>query len=259
MKSLTGSGIFRAKVSATQNEGEIFAPIHWSKSTSSSATVCSIINAACDPFSGQPEFKITPVRAMSIDVKTEAVVVTAEPIQTERLNMAEIVYWSKKKLEHGYLYNISSRHRQPDLCSALCKALLKTEQPMTFSTSSLLRQINFESGVCNSTFEICEDKLTSLGSWQDELIGLHSDHLDAHRFIRGEAGPNRSDIICACKQISRSAILNAIDKDSHTNVRSLSSCTSAGTGCGSCMSELEEILAEHRINNQIPIKEVGIG
>ena len=48
-------------VTEGQRRGAVFAPIHWSGETASSACVGELIASEVDPFSGQPEAKATPV------------------------------------------------------------------------------------------------------------------------------------------------------------------------------------------------------
>ena len=55
-----GQCILKVAVSARQQRGMLFAPIHWSEETASSARVGALVAPFTDPFSGQPENKATP-------------------------------------------------------------------------------------------------------------------------------------------------------------------------------------------------------
>ena len=57
-----GSAILKVAVQAGQQQGSIFAPIHWSDATAAEARVGDLAMPANDPFSGQPELKATPAR-----------------------------------------------------------------------------------------------------------------------------------------------------------------------------------------------------
>ena len=56
-----GQCILKVVVSERQQRGMLFAPIHWSEETASSARVGALVAPFTDPFSGQPENKATPV------------------------------------------------------------------------------------------------------------------------------------------------------------------------------------------------------
>src|SRR6201999_1326505 len=55
-----GQCILKVVVSARQQRGMLFAPIHWSEANASAARVGALVAPFTDPFSGQPEAKSTP-------------------------------------------------------------------------------------------------------------------------------------------------------------------------------------------------------
>src|SRR5229473_1026160 len=55
-----GQCTLRVAVSERQQRGMLFAPIHWSEETASTARVGALVAPFTDPFSGQPENKATP-------------------------------------------------------------------------------------------------------------------------------------------------------------------------------------------------------
>ena len=55
-----GASVLRVAVSERQRRGSIFAPIHWSDATASSARICDLVMPDTDRYSGQPEAKATP-------------------------------------------------------------------------------------------------------------------------------------------------------------------------------------------------------
>ena len=55
-----GQCTLRVTVNERQQRGMLFAPIHWSEETASSARVGALVAPFTDPFSGQPENKATP-------------------------------------------------------------------------------------------------------------------------------------------------------------------------------------------------------
>ena len=55
-----GACVLKVVVSEGQQRGSLFAPIHWSDETASSARVGELVTPANDPYSGQPEAKATP-------------------------------------------------------------------------------------------------------------------------------------------------------------------------------------------------------
>ncbi len=50
------------------------------------------------------------------------------------------------------------------------------------------------------------------------------------------------DIICNCNEISRAEIIKAIKEKGLKTVEEVGEATTAGTGCGGCQEEIQEIL-----------------
>ncbi len=54
-----------------------------------------------------------------------------------------------------------------------------------------------------------------------------------------------SETVCHCMDVDRETIVNAIKEQKLTTVEEVQDATTAGTGCGGCVSVIEEILAEN--------------
>ena len=54
-----------------------------------------------------------------------------------------------------------------------------------------------------------------------------------------------SEIICDCMNVDRETIVKAIKEKNLTTVEEVQDATTAGTVCGSCVPDIEEILAEN--------------
>lgn len=55
---------------------------------------------------------------------------------------------------------------------------------------------------------------------------------------------NRDEIICNCMDVTRGTIVDAIKAKGLTTVEQVSDETSAGTGCGGCVDDIQAILDE---------------
>ena len=59
--------------------GSLFAPIHWSDETASSARIGDLVTPANDPYSGQPEAKATPAAIAPVDIRVSRFCACAQP------------------------------------------------------------------------------------------------------------------------------------------------------------------------------------
>jgi assimilatory nitrate reductase catalytic subunit len=80
-----------------------------------------------DPFSGQPEFKHTPVRVEACQHQSHALVITKQTITSSILEQQPFAYWAKQKVAQGYLYFIESEHSSEALIDSL-EALFEDTQ-----------------------------------------------------------------------------------------------------------------------------------
>ena len=63
-----GSCVLTVAITPGQRRGTLFAPIHWSDETASSARIGELVADATDPYSGQPEAKATPAAIAAVDL-----------------------------------------------------------------------------------------------------------------------------------------------------------------------------------------------
>lgn len=55
-----------------------------------------------------------------------------------------------------------------------------------------------------------------------------------------------SETVCHCMDVDRETIVSAIKEQKLTTVEEVQDATGAGTGCGSCIPDLEALLDENK-------------
>lgn len=104
-KVSNSGGECQVRVEVTEDMAlqHLFIPIHWNSITAKNSKPCDLISPHTDSFSGQPEFKHTPVTICGCQYQSGAVFASKQPIDFNELD-----YWSRQKIEGGYLYRIES-------------------------------------------------------------------------------------------------------------------------------------------------------
>ena len=77
-----------------------------------------------------------------------------------------------------------------------------------------------------------------------ELSRAHADRKARHRIVAGRTNGQSRDtgpIVCACNGVGRNDITAAIARGC-SNVAAIGEATRAGTNCGSCRTEIKELL-----------------
>jgi assimilatory nitrate reductase catalytic subunit len=242
-----GRAQVRIDISKQVRQGQLFMPIHWNNVTSSAGKVCNLISPKTDDISGQPEFKFTPVSISSFAYKSEAMLLSSTV-----LDMTEFDYWVRQKVTGGYLYRIASCLLPEQLMlrlSQYCQHENGRELSFNGASSGQYRYANIEKQRLRSCYLVANDLQQQDLDWLQNLLDGPIDTSVELSLISGTAEGKLAagKTICACKQVGKNTISQAIKEQNLTSVDQISACTKAGTGCGSCVPELQQILDEECI------------
>ncbi|MEG3755775.1 molybdopterin-dependent oxidoreductase [Psychromonas arctica] len=260
INSPQGAMLVRALLTKQQKVGQIFTPIHWNRQTAKTANVCNLVNDDNDPVSGQPALKSTQANIKKWQYQSEAML-----LSRSQLDLDQFDYWVKQKVEQGYLYRIADECPPSKLAESL-QALLDNKSGKTLqfastdSTQQMLYRYAFiQNSQLNNAY-IASDKLTNHSlDWLQSVLDMPLDGSIEQTLISGQVKGKlaQGKIICACKQVGINTITDAIVEQGCSTLDSIKECTSAGTGCGSCLPEVQSILDEKQetITQRIQIEE----
>ncbi len=237
-----GRCILRVVVSARQQRGLLFAPIHWSGETASGARVGALVAPFTDPFSGQPENKATPAAIAPYEYVFRGFALSRRPLE-----LPPHAWWARVAVGGGYGYLFADN------------ADLASWQSWLRSTASeeLAEYRDFGDGVYRAA-SFTEDRIETClfvgpardaGDWEvvkglfaaDALSDAQRRSLFSGKSTDGlaSAGP----VVCACFGVGRSTICDAIAAGA-TTAAEIGSRLKAGTNCGSCIPELKRLITQ---------------
>ncbi len=249
--SLTGSALVRVSISTAIKNKQVFMPIHWNQTYAKQASVCALILAYTDRHSGQPEFKATPVNIDKWHFQSEALFLT----RTE-LELAEFGYWAKQKVEKGYLYRIADKMPANQL-KAKITLLIKNKAGKNLNYSNndesdnpLYRYVNIQEKKVCYAYIIAPNLQQQTLDWMQYLLDITPDVTIERSIISGlmEGKLAQGKMICVCKQVATNAIKDAIQAQHSPTVENIGQCTKAGTGCGSCIPDIEQLIETYAVS-----------
>ncbi|MFC5078135.1 Nitrate reductase [Vibrio thalassae] len=168
--------------------GEGFVPIHWNKTTASNAKSCQLIATKTDAYSGQPEFKHTPVSIKSWSKGSEALV-----ISRTALNLSKFDYWVKQKVDSGYLYRIAAKSDTMALILQLNNEIIaasdKTISVDSYETTLEHRKAVINSDMVHCAFIVKSDVTQKDLDWLNRLFQERVIHNLRSRFMNKNAVP----------------------------------------------------------------------
>jgi len=245
---VTDPVVLPLKLDSGLRQGELFAPIHWSHTWSSSASVSYLYSDARDPLSGQPELKHGAVSVAPYLVEQHAYVVTRNELPASWLQTNASI-WTKTKIRGGFAYSLANASANPQLASEFLKALSEDDPEY----ESIRLQNGASEHVCALTGSrihallfISASKVTPDRGWMESLLESELiSSVQLNNVLRGEASEEFTlgRTVCSCFGVRERTIEDAIENKGCTTVESLGGELKCGTNCGSCKPELAQILS----------------
>ncbi len=251
VESPHGAAVLPVRLSSDQREGEVFAPMHWTDRFTSAGPIDSIVGAATDPISGQPELKATPVRVVPVTSQWHGLLMrSSEPVPPGPY------YWARVPLERGHAFTLAGWEALPSgagtelWISALLNASAAAE--LVIYADPARGTFRYAS-VVGSRLDAClfiASKASSLPS-RDALAALLGTRIesDMRAYLLagqapGAAAQTAGRTICACFGVGLDTLHRTIATKKLTSVSAIGAALRAGTNCGSCIPELKAILTD---------------
>ncbi|MFT6986687.1 MAG: assimilatory nitrate reductase catalytic subunit [Psychromonas sp.] len=246
--SHSGTVLVRTDICDQVKRGQLFMPIHWNQTTASKASVCSLIKGDTDSHSGQPEFKSTPVKLVKWPYHSEA-----QFVSRHLVDVAQFAYWVKQKITDGYLYRIADKMSPLALKDKLAGLIAQSEgKEINYSSCAdgdkpLYRYANIQAQKVVYAYIVAHNLQNHPLDWLQGLLNISADITIERSIISGiiEGQLAQGKIICACKLLGINSINEAIQENKLVSSAAIGKCTGAGTGCGSCLPDLDDLLADY--------------
>ncbi|HDZ09493.1 nitrate reductase [Pseudohongiella sp.] len=240
VNSRHGQCVVRVHEQRGQTPGTVFMPIHWNDCFASSARVGKLVSAICDPVSGQPAFKQTPVSVSRLPALWYACL-----ISPRRLSLPETSYWCTRYLD-GLYFTVLAGDQGTDantLMSLWTDSASRWAQ-VEDSHNESLRLIGRDDNGVQIWFamqttcvpDVDEDWL--IASWQQAEVSIRDLMLGRPS---GSQTRDKGKLICTCHQVY-DVTINAAIHEGCDNTADIGRKTRAGTNCGSCTPELDKLL-----------------
>jgi assimilatory nitrate reductase catalytic subunit len=237
-----GKCLLKVVVSARQQRGMLFAPIHWSEATASAARVGALVAPFTDPFSGQPENKATPVSILPYEYVFRGFALSRAP-----LPMPDHAWWARVTVAGGYGYlfadNADLSRWQSWLRSVAGRDLAEYKD----FGGGIFRAASF----VGRRIETClfMGPARDAGDWNvvkglfaaEALSDEQRRMLLSGKSVDGLA--SSGPIVCACFGVGRDTICTTIAAGAGSAAE-IGAQLKAGTNCGSCIPEMKRLIAQ---------------
>ncbi|MBI3443938.1 MAG: molybdopterin-dependent oxidoreductase [Magnetospirillum sp.] len=238
------SVVLRVALDSAQKPGEVFAPIHWNDRNASSAVVGRLIDAATDPFSGQPELKQAPVMVEPLAPSWHGVLLSRHDLELPRS-----FYWAKAAGNQHSIWRLAGEGGQ-DWPATAKQWLGEQGEWIEFLDPNRghYRGARLVNGRLDSVLFVFPWATDFSPDWVASAFGRAAIDGGERATLVAGAPPGgdrgRDKTVCACFSVGLSAIRSAIDTHRLSSVAEVGAMLKAGTNCGSCVPEIRAILGE---------------
>ena len=232
--------ILRARITPRVAQGQLFAPMHWTRQIAPSGLTNSLTAPVTDPVSGQPALKAGGVSASVYRAKWYGFLASAAHITPQT------PYAAVSRTQTGWQAELAGRKPPADweefareLAGMHSGDIAIQSDPATGN----VRVAITDDGVTQALLFAAPTPVVLSRPAAVVLIGSDTPALTALAGRQPAGQPDPGATVCACFNVGRNTLLQAAAQGAQT-VEALGAATCAGTNCGSCKPEIASLLAE---------------
>jgi assimilatory nitrate reductase catalytic subunit len=244
-----GQVVVRALISPRQAKGSVFAPMHWNDQFAAKARVDALVPAITDPVSGQPASKHVAARVARFEVARYGFAVLRN--RPEKLDAD---YWAIAPANGGWRVELAFADGERDWAALAARLFGEAAETGALSyidaEAGQLRFATFDGDRLIGALFLAVDPVAVSRNWAvDQLSADFAERRARMAVIAGRPSRGRVDkgaIVCSCFSVGVKQIAAAVAGGCVT-VDAIGWALQAGTNCGSCRSEIQEIIDMHRL------------
>jgi assimilatory nitrate reductase catalytic subunit len=242
--SAIGDILIRVSVSEDMPEGQVFVPIHWTDHQASRSVVSRLFPPETDPISGQPESKFVPVKVIPYRPTWSALLMARQ-----RPDLHSVPYWCRHTVGPADAYDLAGdAEHDVELLLRRLDGMAGVER-IDYHDRALgvMRAAWLKDGRLEACLFVAPKQPDLARQWLRDLFALAQlDGPDRSAILAGRAAgvaPSACGaLVCSCYAVGLSEIEAVIADGRGTTVGQIGRLLGAGTGCGSCVPELKQIL-----------------
>ncbi|MBA53194.1 MAG: nitrate reductase [Pseudomonadales bacterium] len=250
LQSPWGQAIMKVNVTDSMRRGELFVPMHWNDQWARGARIGELVNPSVDPVSGQPESKHTPCKAAAWQPQWTAIM-----LSRENLPLPKCDYAAKIRGQKFYRYELAGTGSTEDLMALAHKLACTEAKPSIEYRDSKNQNIRCawldQQGLVTCLYVGPGSSGIIANADRNWLASLFDkpalEPVERKALLSGKSPAGVEDCgrtICACFGVGEKTILKAIKQHNLTDAADVGKRLKAGTNCGSCVSEIKNLLQQ---------------
>ncbi len=246
-----GRACLRALITRRQKPGKIFAPMHWNDDFASAARINALVPPVTDPHSGQPALK-----SAAVSIRPFAPARYGFAVSRQKPDPRQCDYWAIARCKDGWRLEFALAEPAADIetlaASLFGEGMAQDPEILAYSDRDRRddRRASFEDGRLLYALYLASEPVAVSRLWAvGQLAVDHDLRQSRYRIIAGRPGDDGQDpgaTVCSCFGVGAKDIESAV-RAGCGSVDAIGRALNAGTNCGSCRSEIQEIVNAQRV------------
>jgi len=239
-----GQAILKVVLSEGQQRGSLFAPIHWSDATASSARIGDLVAPETDPHSGQPELKATPAAIAPVAFASRGFALARRPV-----TFPPGTWWARVAVTAGTGYVLATNDPPASWHDAARRLLGEGLEGAEYAEYiDAPRGLYRIAAFVRRRLDGCLFIGPAEPQWDAVRELFASDAVEpAQRrtVLSGRSAdglPDAGPVVCSCFGVGLNVIRETLRSGAAADVEQIGTALRAGTNCGSCLPELKRIV-----------------
>ncbi|MCR9545491.1 nitrate reductase [Vibrio antiquarius] len=233
----SNTGIY-AKVAIDEGLGfqELFMSMHWAGRYGGESSVNAIINSAKDPISGQPAFKSSYVEVQDAAVKTYGMFIGTQ------FDSGKFLYSAFQAESNLGIWRFA--HDKRPKKQSFCRT--EKSRRITIDIAQGWLAVDYDLvgdvRIIRSVLVVSSEPIQTDYTNFTHLIGKP---MELSQLLTITQSQSSAKLVCSCFRVTDKQIHDAMEKQDCTSLTQLQNKLKCGTNCGSCVSQIKQMLDSH--------------
>ncbi|MCQ9063141.1 nitrate reductase [Vibrio diabolicus] len=234
----SNTGIY-AKVAIDEGLGfqELFMSMHWAGRYGGESSVNAIINSAKDPISGQPAFKSSYVEVQDAAVKTYGMFIGTQ------FDSGKFLYSAFQAESNLGIWRFA--HDKRPKKQSFCRT--EKSRRITIDIAQGWLAVDYDLvgdvRIIRSVLVVSSEPIPTDYTKFTHLIGKP---MELSQLLTITQSQSSAKLVCSCFRVTDKQIHDAMEKQDCTSLTQLQNKLKCGTNCGSCVSQIKQMVDSHQ-------------
>ncbi|HHF2853607.1 TPA: nitrate reductase [Vibrio diabolicus] len=234
----SNTGIY-AKVAIDEGLGfqDLFMSMHWAGRYGGESSVNAIINSAKDPISGQPAFKSSYVEVQDAAVKTYGMFIGTQ------FDSGKFLYSAFQAESNLGIWRFA--HDKRPKKQSFCRTEKSRRITIDIALGWLAVDYDLVGDVriIRSVLVVSSEPIQTDYTNFTHLIGKP---MELSQLLTITQSQSSAKLVCSCFRVTDKQIHDAMEKQDCTSLTQLQNKLKCGTNCGSCVSQIKQMVDSHQ-------------